>query len=166
MLREAPFLTAVLSLLMVLPVTAQSRQPPSREVRTVQAPIPVPDPDVPLSDAEMDIAHRVHMGPLPCEAGLRAHMDADPQRPGHYLLQAGKGHYRLRPVPSVSGAVRLEDPQQGVFWLQLPHKSMLMHARLGRRLADGCVSPTQQAQARAMLASPAPSLLENPSPQR
>jgi hypothetical protein len=129
----------------------------SRPVATVQAPAAA---DAPLSDAEMAVAAQVYVGTLPCELGQTVTLQPDAERPGYFQLSLGRERYQLRPVVSRTGAVRLEDLQRGAVWLQLPHKSMLMSQRLGRRLADECAGPVQRTAAEALRLQPAPDLLD------
>ena len=65
------------------------------------------------------------------------------KREGMFMVTT-KGHrFRMHPVESRTGAIRLEDPKRGAMWLQLGNKSMLMSQKLGQRLADECQSPAQ-----------------------
>ena len=73
-----------------------------------------------------------------------------------------KGHrFRMHPVESRTGAIRLEDPKRGAMWLQLGNKSMLMSQKLGQRLADECQSPEQLTYAETLKKNPLPSILES-----
>ena len=74
--------------------------------------------------------------------------------------------FHLRPVASATGALRLEDQGRGAVWIQLANKSMLMDQRQGRRLADECMSPLQQAYAEHLKRNPAPSLIDVPQKSR
>jgi hypothetical protein len=81
-----------------------------------------------------------------------------------------KGHrFRMHPVESRTGAIRLEDAKAGAMWLQLGNKSMLMSQKLGQRIADECMSPAQLTAAEALKKNPMPSLLEplpDPAPAK
>jgi len=116
--------------------------------------------EAPLTETELAVASQVHVGALPCELGKVVRMEMDATTPGFFRLHMDQQRYRLRPVESRTGAVRLEDPQQGVVWIQLANKSMLMSQKLGRRLADECASESQQQVAAVLKVNPAPSLLE------
>lgn len=116
--------------------------------------------EAPLTDNELAVATQVHVGALPCELGKVLHMERDATTPGFFRLHMDQQRFRLRPVESRTGAVRLEDPQQGVVWIQLANKSMLMSQKLGRRLADECAGESQQQVAAALKLNPAPSLLD------
>jgi hypothetical protein len=50
----------------------------------------------------------------------------------------------VAPEETDTGAVRLEDKKSGVVWIQIPAKSMLMNAKIGQRVADGCVMAEQK----------------------
>lgn len=122
-----------------------------------------------LAPHELSIAEKVHVGQLPCELGASVRMSADEKSPGYFNLQ-GKGYkYRMKPVATSTGAIRLEDEKAGAVWLQLANKSMLMDQKNGRRLADECAHPDQVAYANEMKRNPPPALIDvsnsaSPSP--
>jgi len=132
-------------------------QSATRQVTTVQAPSPA---DGPLSDKEQATAAKVYVGFKACELGKSVQIDPVADAPGYFHLTMEGQRYRMRPVETTTGAVRLEDRTKGAVWIQLTHKSMLMSQRLGRRLADACTNAVQQAAAEAMKQNPAPSLLD------
>ena len=114
----------------------------------------------PVAPQELSIAERVHVGHLPCELGASVRLTADANLPGYFNLQ-GKGYkYRMRPVTTSTGAIRLEDEKAGAVWLQLANKSMLMDQKKGRRLADECAHPDQVAVAKEMKINPPPALID------
>ncbi len=117
-----------------------------------------------MTPAELAIAERVQVGTLPCELGASVTLAADPKMPGYFDLQ-GKGFkFRMFPVPTTTGAIRLEDQKAGAVWLQLANKSMLMNQKLGVRMADECASPAQMAVAEAIKLNPPVSVLDAPKP--
>ncbi|MFM8757367.1 MAG: hypothetical protein ACKODU_10200, partial [Limnohabitans sp.] len=135
--------------------SAGKKGPPPRSVQSITAQEPEP-----LGPVELEIAERVHTGPLPCELGASVRLEPDPQAPGYFHLH-GKGfRYRMRPVSTTTGAIRLEDAKSGAVWLQLGNKSMLMDQKKGRRVADECAHPDQVAFAREMRENPPPRLFE------
>lgn len=138
------------------PTAPNTTQKKNSDKRTVAAK-PV---DAPLAPQELSIAERVHVGHLPCELGASIRMTADAHTPGYFDLQ-GKGYkYRMRPVATSTGAIRLEDEKAGAVWLQLANKSMLMDQKNGRRLADECAHPDQVAFANDMKVNPPPALID------
>ena len=115
-----------------------------------------------LTPDELAIAERVQVGKLPCELGASVTLTADGKAPGYFDIQGKNFKYRMFPVPTTTGAIRLEDRKAGAVWLQLANKSMLMNQKLGIRLADECVSPEQVAIAENMKLNPPASVLDAP----
>lgn len=120
------------------------------------------DPAVVLTPAELETAKKVYTGDIKCELGATVHVTPH-KREGFFIVRAGIQRFRMHPVESRTGAIRLEDPVGGAMWLQLGNKSMLMSQKLGLRLADECQSPEQQAFAEAMKSRPPVNILE-PAP--
>lgn len=115
-----------------------------------------------LSPAELAIAERVHLGNLPCELGASVNLTADAKNPGYFDVQGKTFKYRMFPVATTTGAIRLEDHKAGAVWLQLANKSMLMNQKLGIRLADECMSADQMKVAEAIKLNPPVSVLDKP----
>lgn len=105
----------------------------------------------------------VHTGRMVCELGNSVTVTPDPHQPSRFIVQLKRNTYLMTPVETTTGAVRLEDPQAGAMWLQLPHKSMLMNSKLGQRMADECQSEHQTAAAQRLKLDPPPSLLDAPA---
>ncbi|MDF1483856.1 hypothetical protein PY257_01410 [Ramlibacter sp. H39-3-26] len=113
-----------------------------------------------LSPTELALSERVQTGRMPCELGAYVTVSADARMPGYFDVE-GKGFkFRMAPVESRTGAIRLEDPKAGAVWLQIANKSMLMNQKLGQRMADECMSPQQALVAEGFKTNPPPSLLE------
>ena len=117
-----------------------------------------------MTPAEMAIAERVHVGTLPCELGASVSLNPDSKAPGYFDVQGKNFKYRMFPVATTTGAIRLEDRKAGAVWLQLANKSMLMNQKQGMRLADECMSPAQVAMAENMKTNPPASVLDAPKP--
>ena len=113
-----------------------------------------------LTPAELAIALRVYHGKLPCELGAFVTLTADPKAPGYFDVQLKNQKFRMFPVETSTGAIRLEDHKAGAVWLQLSNKSMLMSQKLGKRLADACMNPDQAIVAEHLIKNPAPNLLD------
>ncbi|MEY4733791.1 MAG: hypothetical protein RLZZ464_1857 [Pseudomonadota bacterium] len=155
------------------PVKAPMAQAAHKPLVKVQAKVPaqpkpvlpaalaaMPMPTSPLGNEELAIAERVHKGHLSCELGASVRVEADAHQPGYFDVR-GKGfHYRMHPVSTSTGAIRLEDQQAGAVWLQLANKSMLMDQNKGRRIADECAHPEQMAFAQNMKHNPPPKLFD------
>ena len=117
-----------------------------------------------LTPDELAIAERVHVGSLPCELGASISLKPDSKVPGYFDVQGKNFKYRMFPVATTTGAIRLEDQKAGAVWLQLANKSMLMNQKQGVRLADECMSPAQVAIAETMKTNPPASVLDAPKP--
>jgi hypothetical protein len=116
-----------------------------------------------LEPAELAIAESVHTGVMPCEMGTSVTLASDPAAPGYFDMHGKNFRFRMVPVITVTGAIRLEDRQAGAVWLQLPNKSMLMNQKIGQRMADGCMSQSQLVVAQEMKDAPPPDLLGPPA---
>jgi hypothetical protein len=149
---------------------AQAKPPAKKETvtkrggkvapKTVEEATPVDDdPAVQLTPADLEVAKLVHVGDIPCELGATVNITPH-KREGFFIVRTGLQRFRMHPVESKTGAIRLEDPVAQAMWLQLGNKSMLMSQKMGRRLADECMSPAQSAVAEALKKNPMPSLLE------
>ena len=164
-------LTAVLTMCMSAFVGAQTppkKSPPSEsrmelKSKAKQVAAGASAADHALTPEEMTIADQIHLGRMPCEMGSYVQIDADPKAPGFFHVQTKAGKYRMFPVVTATGAIRLEDQKIGAVWLQLANKSMLMNQRVGQRLADECMSPAQHAVAEALKLNPAPSFMDPPA---
>ena len=140
--------------------TAKSAQAKSKPATAKTQAAPKAEPETPMGPDELAIADRVHKGQLPCELGATVRLEADASQPGYFYLH-GKGfRYRMHPVATSTGAIRLEDRKAGAVWLQLANKSMLMDQNKGRRLADECANAEQVAFAENMKTNPPPSLID------
>ena len=113
-----------------------------------------------LTPAELEIAERVYTGNLPCELGAFVSVTRDPRMPGYFDVQVRNLKFRMIPVATSTGAIRLEDQKAGAVWLQILNKSMLMNQKLGQRLADECMGTEQQAINEVLKKNPARSVLE------
>lgn len=98
-----------------------------------------------ISEAQLQIADRVLTGEATCEFNQSVIVQPVPGKPGHFHLTYKKAVYTLVPEETTTGALRLEDKKAGIVWLQIPSKSMLMNARIGQRMVDGCMHPEQRA---------------------
>lgn len=97
-----------------------------------------------LSPEQLANAERVLTGPSACEFNQSVSVDAAPEKTGYFKVGFKGKSYVMAPEPTTTGAVRLEDKKNGLVWLQIANKSMLMNAKAGRRMVDNCVHPTQK----------------------
>jgi len=131
------------------PAPAKAASPSKRQAIEVATPTEDYDPTDKLSEAELEIAKRVHVGEIQCELGQKVTVKPM-RREGYFFVSRGVNRFVMHPVESRTGAIRLEDPARGALWLQLANKSMLMNQKEGKRLADDCQSPAQVDYARSM----------------
>ncbi len=123
-------------------------------VKSIEEATPIDDdPAVKLTDADLEVARKVHMGDIPCELGATVHITPH-KREGFFIVRTGIQRFRMHPVESRTGAIRLEDPVGGAMWLQLGNKSMLMSQKMGKRLADDCMNPEQSAMNETLKKNP------------
>ncbi len=145
--------------------TVTKRAPLARSAaKAVEEMTPIDDDtSITLSPEDLEVAKRVYVGNIPCELGAAVTITPSERRPGFFLVQTKNARFRMHPVESRTGAIRLEDPRRGAMWLQLGNKSMLMSQKLGQRLADECMSPAQMTFADELKKNPPVSILE-PAP--
>lgn len=125
---------------------AKKHQVTRKAAKAVEEVTPVAtDTDVTLSEADLAVAQRVSVGKAQCELGADVTVTADDKKPGFFTVSTKGAKYRMHPVESRTGAIRLEDPRAGAMWLQLGNKSMLMNQKAGLRLADECQTEAQVA---------------------
>lgn len=177
-------LVAALSLALPLAATAQTSsstakpaaktyKAPTTGKRVTQKVVPKPiikeieeakpisdDTNVVLTPEDLNAAKFVHTGTIKCELGASVNIEADPNKEGFFNLSLGKQKFRMHPVNSRTGAIRLEDPRAEAMWLQLGNKSMLMSQKQGLRLADECQANEQATVAEDMKKNPPKSLFE------
>ena len=134
---------------------------PKRVIKKVEEAKPISEEtDITLSEQDLKVAETIHTGTIKCELGASVNIEADAKKPGFFTLTHANVKYRLHPVNSRTGAVRLEDPVREAMWLQLGNKSMLMSQKQGLRLADECQANEQSVVAEDMKKNPPKSLFD------
>jgi len=98
-----------------------------------------------VNEAQLQIADRVLTGDAACEFDQTVSVLPINGQPGHFRVTFKKVAYTVVPEETTSGAIRLEDKKAGIVWLQIPSKSMLMNAKVGQRMVDGCMHAEQRA---------------------
>jgi hypothetical protein len=106
-----------------------------------------------ISEAQLLVADRVLTGEATCDFDQTVDLQPIAGKPGQFRLRYKKTSYTMIPEETTTGAVRLEDKMSGIVWLQIPSKSMLMNARAGQRMVDGCMHPEQRAAVAASKAA-------------
>ncbi|MGJ7527903.1 MULTISPECIES: hypothetical protein [unclassified Variovorax] len=140
---------------------AKKHQVTRRAAKAVEEVTPInTDTDVTLNEADLAVAQRVSVGKAQCELGADVTVTPDEKKPGFFTVTTKGLKYRMHPVESRTGAIRLEDPRAGAMWLQLGNKSMLMNQKAGLRIADECQTAAQVAFAEEMKKNPPKALFE------
>lgn len=98
-----------------------------------------------ISPTQLQIADRVLTGTAQCEFNQTVSVDAVKDKPGHFTVAYNKAAYVMTPQETSTGAVRLEDRRNGIVWLQIPSKSMMMNHKAGQRMVDDCTHAEQRA---------------------
>jgi hypothetical protein len=98
-----------------------------------------------LSAEQINTADRVLLGQSRCEFDQSVNVAAVPGRKGWFNVEYKGKSYLMAPEHTTTGAVRLEDKRAGMMWLQIANKSMLMNSKIGQRMVDNCVHPSQRA---------------------
>jgi hypothetical protein len=99
---------------------------------------------VTLSASQLETAKRVNTGKADCELNQQVSVDPIDGKPGMFKVGHKNQSYTMVPEDTTTGAVRLEDKKNGVMWLQIGTKSMLMNSKVGQRMVDNCVHPSQK----------------------
>ncbi|GAB3537325.1 hypothetical protein GCM10027343_00130 [Noviherbaspirillum agri] len=81
-----------------------------------------------------------------CELGNKLTIYTDANNDQQIALQWNKRMHRMTRVSTTTGAQRFENTQNGLVWIGIPAKGMLLDSKKGRQLANECKSPEQQAQ--------------------
>lgn len=103
------------------------------------APAPLPAAD----EEQMRAAAETYYGPYDCEFKQTLSISKHPSD-GYVVVTFASKAYTMKPVRSRTGAVRLEEVDQGpMLMVQIPAKSMLMDTVRGRRIVDACVNEIQ-----------------------
>jgi hypothetical protein len=106
-----------------------------------------------ISAGQLDVAARVLTGTADCEFKQSVTVQPIEGLPGYFHVGHLGKRYRMLPRETSTGAVRLEDPANGIVWLQIPTKSMLMDAKRGQRMIDSCLHSEQRAAVAAASAA-------------
>jgi hypothetical protein len=97
-----------------------------------------------ISESQLAIADRVLIGRSSCEFDQSVQVAPVPNKRGFFNVEFKGKSYLMAPEATTTGAVRLEDKKAGMMWLQIANKSMLMNSKVGQRMVDNCVHPSQR----------------------
>ncbi len=104
---------------------------------------PQPSPTSTTSAAGRDSARqqlslKLASGVYRCEENQRVEIQRDPRQANQITLNWQGRRHTLQRYDSESGLPRYEDRQNGLVWIDLPWKSVLMDSANGRPLANEC----------------------------
>lgn len=97
------------------------------------------------AEAEPDVAG-LSPTPFDCELGNKLTIYSDVNDDQQIALHWNKRMHRMTRVSTTTGAQRFENAQNGLVWIGIPAKGMLLDSKKGKQLANECKSPEQRAQ--------------------
>ena len=97
-----------------------------------------------LSAGQISTAERVLTGKVHCEFDQAVDIAAVHGKAGYFNVGFKGKTYTMVPEATTTGAIRLEDKKNGMMWLQIANKSMLMNTKAGQRMVDNCQHPSQK----------------------
>jgi membrane-bound inhibitor of C-type lysozyme len=78
-----------------------------------------------------------------CEHGNKLTIYRNAEDDKHIALRWKKRLLRLTRVATTTGANRFENGKNGLVWIDIPTKGMLLDSKKGQQLANECKSPEQ-----------------------
>ena len=137
------------------PASKPAAKPAAKKVEPEEAPLAKAEGE------QLAAAALIHYGDYVCDFEQTVHVTVTPKNDGYVDMRFKAQTWTMKPVLSSTGALRLEDVKGRMLALQIANKSMLMDAKIGQRVVDGCVHEKQRAAMAAAAAQPAsPGLLE------
>lgn len=101
-------------------------------------PAPTSRPESPGDKPQQQLQFQLASGTYRCEAGEKLEIRRIERNTSRIELKWHGNSYALQRYDSSSGLPRYEDRQNGLLWIDLPWKSVLMDAKSGRPLANEC----------------------------
>ncbi|WP_420474287.1 hypothetical protein [Noviherbaspirillum sp. ST9] len=81
-----------------------------------------------------------------CELGNKLTIYTNAADDQQIALHWDKRMHRMHRVSTTTGAHRFENAKNGLVWIGIPAKGMLLDSKKGKQLANECKSPEQAAQ--------------------
>lgn len=81
-----------------------------------------------------------------CELGNKLTIYSDAADEQQIALHWEKRMHRMHRVTTTTGAHRFENAKNGLVWIGIPAKGMLLDSKKGKQLANECKNPEQAAQ--------------------
>jgi len=89
-----------------------------------------------LGDGQLEFD--LSSGDYVCEWGLRVNVERGASAPNQIQIGWNGGQYQLDRDPSFSGLPRFEDRTNGLVWIDLPWKGVLLDGKTYKPLANDC----------------------------
>jgi len=93
-------------------------------------------------DREPDVAGSTGLD-YDCALGDKVTIFSNPSDDAHVALRWNKRLHRLTRVETSTGAKRFENRRQGLVWIGIPAKGILLDSRKGQQLANDCKNADQ-----------------------
>ena len=90
------------------------------------------------NNPRQQLSLKLASGVYRCEENQRVEIERDPRQADQIMLNWQGRRHTLQRYDSESGLPRYEDRQNGLVWIDLPWKSVLMDSDNGRPLANEC----------------------------
>ncbi|HYD96872.1 MAG TPA: hypothetical protein VEC01_16200 [Noviherbaspirillum sp.] len=81
-----------------------------------------------------------------CELGNKLTIYTDAANDQQIALHWNKRTHRMQRVTTTTGAQRFENAKNGLVWIGIPAKGMLLDSKHGKQLANECKNPEQAGQ--------------------
>ena len=97
-----------------------------------------PPKEQPPAAGNPQLELKLASGTYRCELGKKVEVRRDARKPDQISIDWQGKRRALQRYDSTSGLPRYEDRENGLVWIDLPWKSMLMDANTGSPLANEC----------------------------
>lgn len=126
------------------PAAAAASKPAAKKPAAKPAPKAAATKALPAATPEqLTAADRALKGGYECDFNQKINVSQNSSQ-GYVDVTSGKNKYTMKPIITSTGALRMEDVTGRMLLLQIANKSMLMDTKLGQRVVDNCVHPSQK----------------------
>ena len=101
-------------------------------------PNPSPTSSRPEAPASQQLQLKLRSGVYRCELGRTVDVQRDPRDAARIQVGWGGNRYGMQRFDSFSGLPRFEDRANGLVWIDLPWKGVLLDSASGQPLASEC----------------------------
>lgn len=126
------------------PAAAAASKPAAKKPAAKPAPKAAASKALPAATPDqLTAADRALKGSYDCDFNQKLNVAMNSSQ-GYVDVTSGKSKYTMKPIITSTGALRMEDVTGRMLLLQIANKSMLMDTKLGQRVVDNCVHPSQK----------------------